>query len=35
VVFCDTRPLAQEWAYRFLGAALAQHDDLNNPPLGG
>ena len=24
VVFCDTRPLAQEWAYRFLGAALAE-----------
>jgi hypothetical protein len=35
VVFCDTRPLAQEWAYRFLGAALAQHEDPNNPPLGG
>jgi ERCC4 domain len=24
VVFCDSRPLAQEWAYRFLGAALAE-----------
>ena len=24
VVFCDTRPLAQEWAYRFLGAAVAE-----------
>lgn len=23
VVFAETRPLAQEWAYRFLGAALA------------
>ena len=23
VVFCDTRPLAEEWTYRFLGAALA------------
>lgn len=22
VLFCETRPLAQEWAYRFLGAAL-------------
>ena len=21
LVFCETRPLAQEWAYRFLGAA--------------
>lgn len=24
IVFCDTRPLAQEWAYRFLGAAVAE-----------
>ncbi len=24
IVFCETRPLAQEWAYRFLGAALAE-----------
>jgi ERCC4 domain-containing protein len=23
IVFCETRPLAQEWAYRFLGAAVA------------
>ena len=22
IVFCETRPLAEEWAYRFLGAAL-------------
>jgi ERCC4-type nuclease len=22
IVFCETRPLAQEWAYRFLGASL-------------
>lgn len=22
IVFCETRPLAQEWTYRFLGAAL-------------
>ena len=21
IMFCETRPLAQEWAYRFLGAA--------------
>ncbi len=27
IVFCDTRPLAQEWTYRFLGAALAHHLD--------
>jgi hypothetical protein len=30
IVFCDTRPLAEEWTYRFLGAALAhltaEHD---------
>jgi hypothetical protein len=25
IVFCETRLLAQEWAYRFLGAALEQH----------
>jgi hypothetical protein len=27
IVFADTRPLAQEWAYRFLGAAVAHHHD--------
>ncbi len=27
IVFCETRPLAQEWAYRFLGAAVAHHLD--------
>ncbi len=27
IVFCETRPLAQEWAYRFLGAALALADE--------
>ena len=25
IVFCETRPLAQEWAYRFLGAAVEHH----------
>jgi hypothetical protein len=25
IVFCETRLLAQEWAYRFLGAALDHH----------
>jgi hypothetical protein len=25
IVFCETRPLAQEWTYRFLGAAVAHH----------
>lgn len=27
IVFCETRPLAQEWAYRFLGAAVAHTDE--------
>ncbi|MHB8671322.1 MAG: ERCC4 domain-containing protein [Acidimicrobiales bacterium] len=27
IVFCETRQLAQEWAYRFLGAALAYADE--------
>lgn len=27
IVFCETRPLAQEWTYRFLGAAIAHHAD--------
>ena len=25
IAFCETRALAQEWAYRFLGAAVAEH----------
>jgi hypothetical protein len=25
VMFCDTRALAEEWTYRFLGAAVVQH----------
>ena len=24
IVFCETRPLAQEWTYRWLGACLAE-----------
>jgi hypothetical protein len=28
IVFCETRALAQEWAYRFLGAALAFADEI-------
>jgi len=32
IVFCDTRPLAQEWTYRFLGAAAAHHHDHTPPP---
>jgi hypothetical protein len=27
IVFCETRKLAQEWTYRFLGAAIANHLD--------
>ena len=27
IVFCETRPLAQEWAYRFLGAAASFADE--------
>jgi hypothetical protein len=26
IVFCESRALAQEWTYRFLGAALVHHD---------
>ena len=29
IVFCETRTLAAEWAYRFLGAAL---DELSSHP---
>ncbi|MBA3282958.1 MAG: Lsr2 family protein [Acidimicrobiia bacterium] len=32
IVFCETRPLAQEWTYRFLGAALDHH--LTDDPAG-
>ena len=39
VVFCDTRPLAQEWAYRFLGAAVGSRQtvrpSLESQGLGG
>ena len=41
IVFCETRPLAEEWTYRFLGAALAYHqadpepaDNNTNPAPG-
>ena len=27
IVFAETRPLAQEWTYRFLGAALTHHSE--------
>lgn len=32
IVFCDTRPLAEEWTYRFLGAALANLRAADNTP---
>ncbi|MEX1344329.1 MAG: ERCC4 domain-containing protein [Candidatus Limnocylindrales bacterium] len=39
IVFTETRPLAEEWTYRWLGAALAEHlatgdawgDDVSDP----
>lgn len=32
IVFCETRQLAEEWTFRFLGASLAQHlDDPEDP----
>ncbi len=42
IVFTETRPLAEEWTFRFLGAALAHHADdraaarleLTLPPAG-
>ena len=37
IVFAETRPLAQEWTYRFLGAALAHHHEERDatpwPPI--
>jgi hypothetical protein len=27
IVFAESRPLAQEWTYRFLGAALVEHTE--------
>lgn len=32
MVFCETRPLAEEWTFRFLGAALAHHLDEPDDP---
>ena len=32
ITFCETRPLAEEWTYRFLGAALAHHQAETDPP---
>ena len=34
IMFAETRALAQEWTYRFLGAAVASHhDDRHTAPL--
>ncbi len=41
IVFCETRPLAQEWTYRWLGACLAEltaaddHQDLEQTFAAG
>ena len=32
ITVCETRPLAEEWTYRFLGAALAHHQAQTDPP---
>lgn len=32
IVFCETRPLAEEWTFRFLGAALALHIEHPDDP---
>ena len=32
IVFCETRPLAEEWTFRFLGAALAGFLDQPEDP---
>jgi hypothetical protein len=32
ITFCETRPLAEDWTYRFLGAALAHHQAETDPP---
>ena len=34
IVFAETRALAQEWSYRFLGAALAHHDEHRDAGVG-
>lgn len=32
IVFCESRPLAEEWTYRFLGAALAYAEETRELP---
>ncbi len=31
IVFLETRPLAEEWTFRYLGAALAEHESVRQP----
>lgn len=33
IVFCETRPLAEEWTFRFLGASLATLIDQPDDPI--
>jgi hypothetical protein len=35
ITFCETRPLAEEWTYRFLGAALAIRPGRNRREMNG
>lgn len=35
IMFCETRPLAEDWTYRFLGAALALAIDTPEDPTAG
>ena len=32
IVFLETRPLAEEWTFRYLGAALAEHESERHGP---
>jgi ERCC4 domain len=34
IIFCETRPLAEEWTFRFLGAALGQDEAVQVVPGG-
>jgi len=32
IVFLETRPLAEEWTFRYLGAAMAEHESEHGAP---
>jgi ERCC4 domain len=34
IVFLETRPLAEEWTFRYLGAALAEHESMRQASSG-